>query len=49
MIKANKENASDFENMVNQWAEKIMAGESPEQAAGGIDHDRTSTKSLKAA
>jgi hypothetical protein len=50
MIKASKENSSEFENMVNQWAEKIMSGESPEQAANGIDPEKTNTKGeLKAA
>jgi hypothetical protein len=50
MIKANKERQGDFDNMATQWLEKIMAGESPEAAANGIDPERTSADgSLKAA
>jgi len=41
-IKTNREMAADFENMIVQWAEKVMAGNSPEQAASGIDFEKTS-------
>ncbi len=50
IVRNDKINASDYNNMVTQWADKIMGGESPEMAAHGVDPEKTATnRSIKAA
>ena len=43
VISNDKVNALEFENMVGQWVERVMAGESPESAVSGIDPDKTAS------
>ncbi len=50
IIRNDKLNTSDFENIVSQWADKIASGESPEMAAQNIDPEKTATnRTLKVA
>jgi len=50
IIRNDKINSSDYDNMVTQWADKIIGGESPEMAAQAVDPEKTATnRSVKAA
>lgn len=48
-IRADKSNAGEYENIVTQWTEKVMGGESPDIAAQGVDPEKTSSNVSKMA
>ena len=43
-IKSDKENAGTYDSMVSQWSQKVMSGTAPENAAVGVDPNKTSVE-----